>query len=125
MSVLLELLMMKLTDLSIVHKGEIGPADPLWKRVPIRDAEGKLLSDFMMIIPKLRTKPPHSIKEVVLKIEKVLAYYDRHIVFADLNLNLNVLWVSLKPVPGMCLEVATAINLHVPDAKLVAQRFQP
>ncbi|MCG6969781.1 MAG: hypothetical protein LJE85_08455 [Gammaproteobacteria bacterium] len=117
--------MMKLTDLSIAHKREIGPADPLWKRVPVRDSEGKPLSDFMMIIPKLRSKSPQSIKEVVLKIEKVLAFYDRHIVFADLNLNLNVLWVSLKPVPGMCLEVAAAINLHVPDAKLVAQRILP
>ena len=113
---------MKLPELRIVQKGEVAPADPLWKRVPIRDSEGKPLSDFMMIIPKLRSKSPQGIKEVIMKIETVLAFYERHIVFADLNLNLNVLWVSLKPVPGMCLEVATAINLHVPDAKLVAQQ---
>lgn len=101
------------------------PADPLWKRVPARDADGKPLSDFMMIIPKLRSRSPQSIREVVSKIEKVLAYYESHVVFADLNLNLNVLWVSLKPAPGMCLEVAAAIHLQVPDAKLVAQKIQP
>lgn len=115
---------MKLTELRIVQIGEVAPADPLWKRVPVRDSEGKPLSDFMMIIPKLRSKSPQRIKEVVKKIEKVLAFYERHVVFADLNLNLNVLWVSLRPTPGMCLEVATAINLHVPDAKLVAQQVQ-
>lgn len=115
---------MKFTELQVVQSGEVGPADPLWKRVPSRDVDGKPLSDFIMIIPKLRSKSPQCIKEVVLKIEKVLAYYERHVVFADLNLNLNVLWVSLKPVPGMCLEVATAINMHVPDAKLVAQKMQ-
>jgi hypothetical protein len=116
---------MKLRELRVVHNDEVAPADPLWKRVPARDSEGKPLSDFMMIIPKLRSMPPQSIKEIVLKIEKVLAFYERHVVYADLNLNLNVLWVSLKPAPGMCLEVATAINLHVPDAKLVAQQIQP
>lgn len=110
--------------MKIVQRGELGPSDPLWKRVPARDSDGKPLSDFMMIIPKLRSRSPQSIREVVLKIEKVLVYYERHVVFADLNLNLNVLWVSLKPVPGMCLEVATAINLHVPDAKLVAQQVK-
>jgi hypothetical protein len=113
-----------LTELKIIQISEIAPADPLWKRAPARDSSGKALSDFMMIIPKLRSKPAHSIKEVVVKIEKVLAFYDRYVVFADLNLKLNVLWVSLKPAPGMCLEVATAINLHVPDAKLVAQQIQ-
>jgi hypothetical protein len=117
--------MMKLKELRLMYSGDVAPADPLWKRVPARDSEGKPLSDFMMIIPKLRSMSPQSIKEVVLKIEKVLAFYERHVVYADLNLNLNVLWVSLKPAPGMCLEVATAINLHVPDAKLVAQQIQP
>ena len=115
---------MKTTELKIGRFGEVEPADPLWKRVPVRDSEGKPFSDFMMIIPKLRHSSPQGIKEVVVKIEKVLTYYERHVVFADLNLKINVLWVSLKPVPGMCLEVATAINLHVPDAKLVAQRIR-
>jgi len=115
---------MKLTAVKIANSGNIEPADPLWKRVPTRDSDGRPLSDFMMIIPKLRYRPPQTIQEVVAKIEKVLEYYERHVVFADLNLNLNVLWVSLRPSPGMCLEVATAINLHVPDAKLVAQRLQ-
>jgi hypothetical protein len=115
----------RLAELKLVQRSDVSPADPLWKRVPVRDADGKPLSDFMMIIPKLRSRSPQRVKEIVVKIEKVLAYYERHVVFADLNLNLNVLWVSLKPTPGMCLEVATAINLHVPDAKLVAQRLQP
>lgn len=115
---------MKFSALKIRQSGEVAPAEPLWKRAPARDAEGNPLSDFMMIIPRLRSKSPQTIKEVVLIIEKVLACYEHHVVFADLNLNINILWVSLKPVPGMCLEVATAINTHVPEAKLVAQNIQ-
>lgn len=111
----------KLLETSL-DKG-IVPAEPLWKRVPVRDANGKPFSDFMMIIPKLCARPPEIIKDIIKKIEAVLACYGHHIVFADLNLKLNILWVSIKPVPGLVLEVATAINYHVPEAKLVAQQI--
>jgi hypothetical protein len=111
----------KLIDVDLSPK--FLPSEPLWKRVPSRDASGKPFSDFMMVIPKLRSRPPHTIREVVNKIESVLATYENYVVFADLNLKLNVLWISIKPVPGMCLEVATAINCHVPDAKLIAQKI--
>lgn len=115
---------MSLPHLKINQLLDLSPAEPLWKRVPLRDDEGRLLSDFMMIIPKLRTKPPEIIKEVVTQIERILLGYEKHIVFADLNLKLNVLWVSVKPIPGICLEMATVINHHVPDAKLVAQKIR-
>jgi hypothetical protein len=33
-----------------------------------------------------------------------------------------VLWVSVQPRPGICLEVAAAIHHLVPEAKVVAHK---
>ena len=99
------------------------PAEPLWQRVPTRDADGKAYSDFMMLIPKLGKKPREMIQATVNNLESVLACYQNDIVFADLNLKLNVLWVSVRPVPGICIELPTAIKLKVPEALLVSQKF--
>lgn len=98
------------------------PDEPLHKRVPTRDTEGQRLADFMMIIPRLRDKPEAALRDTVAELEHVLGVYHRIVVYADLNLRLNVLWVSLKPVPGKSLELATAIKARVPEALLVANK---
>jgi hypothetical protein len=97
------------------------PADPLYKRAPREDEHGRPLSDFMMIIPKLRTRPQHLIQDTVRKIERVLDRHASEVVFADLNLKLNVLWVIVRPRPGICWNLPVEINNAVPDALLVAQ----
>jgi hypothetical protein len=98
-------------------------AEPLWKRVPTHDDNGAPLSDFMMIIPKLRNNPGHIIKNIINDISTVLEHYKNTVVFADLNLKLNVLWVSVKPVPGICLELPAAIKMRVPQAMLVGHKL--
>ncbi len=35
----------------------ISPAEPLWKLAPTRDKDGGPVSDVLMIIPKLKTRP--------------------------------------------------------------------
>ena len=102
---------------------DVSPAEPLWKRVPTHNDHGQKLSDFMMIIPELKEQPSEIIKSVINNIELVLRYYEKHVVFADLNLKLNVLWISVQPVAGICLEVAAAIHHRVPQAKLVASKI--
>jgi hypothetical protein len=99
------------------------PSEPLWKRVPTRSEDGGLLSDFMMIIPGLRSKPEQLIVRTVNKIQQVFDSYHHAVVFADLNLRLNLLWVSVKPIPGICLELAAALKDSVPEAMLVAAKF--
>ena len=111
-------------DKKLAQSVHFEPAEPLWKRVPTHDSSGQALSDFMMIIPKLRNKPAHSLQKTINSIEHVLAHYKDKVVFADLNLKLNVLWVSVKPVPGICIELPTAIKLHVPEALLVSHKLQ-
>ena len=79
---------------SLANSLDLVPAEPLYKRAPREDEYGKPLSDFMMIIPKLRTRPQHLVQETISKIEQVLERYSNIVVFADLNLKLNVLWVE-------------------------------
>ncbi len=109
------------SHLQLSHHTVLSAARPLWSHVPTRDSEGQRLSDFMMLIPKLRKQPQHHIQHVLQQIHEVLEHYHHAVVFADLNLRLNVLWVSVKPIPGICLELPAAILDRVPEARLVAQ----
>lgn len=96
------------------------PNTPLWQRAPTKAEDGTLLSDFMMIIPKLKKRSSEYRRQVLDVLIEVLQRYEDVIVFADLNLKINVLWVSLRPVKGMCLEIPAAIKVAVPEALLVA-----
>lgn len=96
------------------------PGEPLWKRAPARDESGRPLSDFLMIIPKLSRQPAEVIRQKLGHIQRVLERYGKVVVFADMNLKLNTLWVTVRPVPGITLELPAVIKLHVPEALLVA-----
>jgi hypothetical protein len=96
------------------------PNTPLWQRAPTKAEDGTLLSDFMMIIPKLKKRSSEYRRQVLDILIEVLQRYEDVIVFADLNLKINVLWVSLRPVKGMCLEIPAAIKVAVPEALLIA-----
>jgi hypothetical protein len=96
------------------------PNTPLWQRAPTKDQEGTRLSDFMMIIPKLKKRSSEHRRYVLDALIEVLQRYEDVVVFADLNLKINVLWVSVRPVKGVCLEIPAAIKVAVPEALLVA-----
>jgi len=38
------------------------PGLPLWQIAPTRDSAGQRLTDFMMLIPRLRSRPPAEIE---------------------------------------------------------------
>ena len=99
------------------------PGQPLWQIVPTRDEHGRRVTDFMMLVPRLKEQPKIYVEMAMRHIQRVLARYDE-VVFADLNLQFNLLWVSLKHRPGhpgLILEIAGRIRLMVPEAVLVAQ----
>ena len=77
-----------------------------------------------MLIPKLGQQPRAVLEEKIARLNAVLLSFQRRVVFADLNLKLNVLWVSVRPAPGICLDVATAIKMSIPEAVLVAHQQQ-
>ncbi|MBW8363590.1 MAG: hypothetical protein K0M39_03470 [Rhizobium sp.] len=101
-----------------------GPGQPLWQIAPTRDLAGKRLTDFMMLIPRLRSRPRVEIERASREIQAVLSLH-QDVVFADLNLKLNLLWVSLRPRPGAISELVAAIRLRVPEAVLVAHYAEP
>ncbi len=101
-----------------------GPGLPLWQVAPTRDGAGRRLTDFMMLIPRLRSRPRAEIEQASRDIQAVLALH-QDVVFADLNLKLNLLWVSLRPRPGAISELVAAIRLRVPEAVLVAHYAEP
>lgn len=100
---------------------EIQSSEPLWKRAPTRDVEGKPYADFMMLIPGLRKFEPAHLRDIINKMEAVLKQYEKEIILADLNLKINVLWVTIQPRIGLSTEIAALIHHVIPEAKLVSQ----
>ncbi|HEC04830.1 MAG TPA: hypothetical protein ENI84_01350 [Thiothrix sp.] len=100
---------------------EIEPSIPLWKRVPTKDENGNYLHDFIMIIPKLNKQGQQYISKTINSLGEVLTFYEKTVVFADLNLKKNVLWVSIRATKGMTIEIPAAIKSVVPEAKLVGE----
>jgi hypothetical protein len=94
-------------------------AQPLWKLAPTRDTDGTSFVDFMMVIPRLKKKPQKYIERTLNEIHLVLSQYSHVVVFADMNLKINCLWISHKFQPGLCHELVAAIRHRVPEAVLV------
>ena len=95
-------------------------SQPLRKRAPAVDENGRALSDFMIIIPNLRKRPEQRIQQTMQDIHRVLAGFDDTVVFAELNLRLNLLWVSIRPITGIRDDIAQALRSVIPDARLVS-----
>ncbi|MFN2309688.1 MAG: hypothetical protein ABR553_08130 [Gammaproteobacteria bacterium] len=98
----------------------LNAAEPLGKRAPAVDEHGKALSDFMMIIPGLRDWPHWRRQTALHDIQAVLTGFPHAVVFAEINLKLNLLWVSIRPLDGIRLEIAAAVQDRVPEARLVS-----
>jgi len=109
-----------MSEQKIAFFNGLTPSEPLWKLAPTRDDEGKSFVDFIMLIPKLKKKPKSYIESTLGKIHMVLSQYSHVVVFADINLKINCLWISHKAQPGLCMELASAIQRQVPEALLVA-----
>lgn len=100
-----------------------GP-QPLYSRVPTYDDNGKYLSDFIVLVSGLRTWPGGRQTDTVTKMQDVLSSF-AEVVFADLNVPLNLLWVSVKAKPGIIPEVYGALKQCIPEAVLVGPYLPP
>jgi len=95
-------------------------SEPLRKRAPAVDENGKALSDFMVVIPGLRKKSQMRIQQIMVEIQRILTGFGDTVVFAELNLKLNLLWVSIRPVTGISFEITEALRASIPNARLVS-----
>lgn len=97
-----------------------GPASKsLLERVPTMDECGKPLGDMLVILPRLREKTSHEIELTARGLDRALGQFPAQIMFAELNVNRNTLWVSMRPTKGIRACIASAIKYEVPDAKLI------
>lgn len=96
---------------------------PLWSRAPARDEKGSPFIDFMMIIPGLKGADEAIVQNCLVKISKSLADFENVVAYVDLNIKLNLLWISAKPVPGISKLIMQAILRELPHAKIVAGDF--
>jgi hypothetical protein len=94
--------------------------EPLRKRVPTADENGKPLSDFMVIIPGLKKKPDAIINKTMKDIQLILTRYNHAVVFAEMNIRLNLLWVSIRQEAGVRYEITDALRVKIPEARLVS-----
>lgn len=111
-----------LNKTTIKQSIEVYPHEPLWRRVPTHDEDGKKLSDFMMIIPGLNKSNQLEFIDTIKALNKLFTQYNKYVVFIDLNVKLNLLWVSVRSHPGICLELPTMIKNIIPKALLVASK---
>ena len=101
----------------------VPPAKPSYNTGPTRDAAGRALGDFMVLIPGLRERPRHEFAEAVARLQAVLVAF-REVVFVDLNVPLNLLWVSVEPRHGVILELFGAMQSQLPESRLVGHRWE-
>ena len=94
------------------------PTEPLYQRVPTRAEDGTLYSDFMVLIPGMRELPEAEMAQRVSGLQAVLGRY-RQVVFADLNVRLNLLWVTVIPERGLIPDLISALRQRVPEVRLV------
>ena len=98
----------------VVHQN----TTPLYERAPTVDENGKPYADFMMLIPRLNKRTAPELKHRMAGLQAALLQHSE-VVFADLNMRLNLLWVSLKPQAGLIERIALDIQRRVPEAKLI------
>jgi hypothetical protein len=109
-----------MSDRELTNFNGLMSAEPLWKIAPTRDENGDSFIDFMMIIPKLKQKPRDYIERTLSDIQLILNQYSNEVVFANMNLKINCLWISHRPRQGLCQELSAAIRRRIPEAMLVA-----
>ena len=96
---------------------------PLYDRVPTIDENGKPYADFMVLIPGLNKVSTADLKQKMASLQAVLVNYSE-VVFVDLNMRLNLLWVSFKPKVGLIERMVVDIQQSVPEAKLISGDLQ-
>lgn len=107
-----------------VTAARLQPGDPLWRRVPTSDPAGQNLNDFMLLIPGLKRWAQHRRERLLEELRGVFERHADRVVFADLNLKLNLLWISHRQGKGVALALFEAIRERIPEALLVASQAE-
>lgn len=96
-----------------------GPGGPLHQRAPTRDSAGRPVSDLMLLLPGLKTGLEPVVSRVSAELSAILAGFGDRVLFAELNLKLGLLWVTVPGEPGLCHEVAQTVRAHLPETRVI------
>lgn len=72
-----------------------------------------------MLIPRLASRGPAFFEHSAAALCRVCEAFGERILFADINRRTGVLWISVQANPGLCAEVAYAIQRELPQALTV------
>jgi hypothetical protein len=108
---------------SLEGSAKMSPGGDLWRYAPVRDTQGRALSDLMLLLPGLQKGGTLPVL-VRQQLQEVLVGFGDRIQFADLNLRLGILWVTVVSEPGLCGEVAAAIRARIEGARMVCNYMQ-
>lgn len=100
-------------------------SSPLWSRAPSRDENGAPYIDFMMIIPGLKQGGDVAVEGCLQRLRASLDPFGQAVAYVDLNVKLNLLWISARPAPGILRQIARSIRQEIPEARIVAGDFNP
>ena len=111
--------MHRLESTPVAADGRLKPAAALWHDAPTRAADGTAVGDFMLLMPQLRGASDATLQVLTGQLTTILTQFGDRVLFADLNFRLGVLWVSVQARPGLCAEVAEAVQSRLPGTRLV------
>lgn len=95
------------------------PGGPLHRRAPTRVTAGQPVSDLMLLLPGLRRGLEPVVSRVTAELGAILGTMGDQVLFAELNLKLGLLWVTVPAEPGLCHQVAQTVRAHLPEVRVV------
>lgn len=113
--------MAKTDEQRLVWAGDKGfePCGPLHQRAPGRDRQGRPASDLMLLLPGVKKGLPTVVERVTSELMATLAGFGEQVLFAELNLKLGLVWVSVEGRPGLCDAVAQTVRARLPETRVV------
>lgn len=103
----------------VSRQPKLTPGGDLWRYAPVRDAAGRPVGDLMMLLPGLRGGGGRTAMLICEQLQLVLQEFGDRVLFAELNVRLGVLWVSVRGEAGLSAEVAAAIRARITAARVV------
>ena len=73
----------------------------------------------MLLLPGLRRGLEPAVSRVTAELGAILGALGEQVLFAELNLKLGLLWVTVPAEPGLCHQVAQTVRAHLPEVRVV------
>lgn len=105
--------------LVLVTASVFGPGGPLHERAPTHASAGRPVSDLMLLLPGLKWGLEPVTSRVAGELSAILGSFGDQVLFAELNLKLGLLWISVSAEPGLCHEVAQRVRSRLPETRVV------